>query len=271
MWLKTSCDFSFEISVPTPFVLMLRPRSGAQQWIASEQYRLSPSVPVFEFTDGYGNLCQRLIAPAGDFQVHTAAEVLISDAVDSAWGAPFVDVQSLPDEILSYLLPSRFCESDRFGQMANEITAVCLPGYNQVAAIETWLRESIAFEPYSGEMHVSAVEVNARQWGVCRDLSHLGIALCRSLSIPARMVVGFLYGLRPMDLHAWFEAYVGGRWYSFDATQAEITGGYVAIGYGRDAADVAVYNQFGPALSPTSQRVSVELGSPCSGNEELTL
>jgi transglutaminase-like putative cysteine protease len=262
MWLKTSCDFAFEITVPTPFVLMLRPRSGAQQWIASEQYRLSPSVPVFEFTDGYGNLCQRLIAPVGVFRLHTAAEVLISDAIDRAWDAPFVDVQYLPDEILSYLLPSRYCESDRFGQMANEITAGQLPGYNQVACIETWLRDTIAFDPYSGEMHVSATEVNARQWGVCRDLSHLGIALCRSLSIPARMVVGFLHGLQPMDLHAWFEAYVGGRWYSFDATQSETSGGYVAIGYGRDAADVAVYNQFGPALSPTTQQVSVvKIGS----------
>lgn len=262
MWLTTRCDLAFDITVPTPFVLMLRPRSGAQQWIASEQYDLSPTVPAFEFTDGYGNLCQRLVAPVGVFRVHTAAEVMISDTVDRAPDAPFVDVQYLPDPILSYLLPSRYCESDRFGNLANEITGGQLPGYNQVAAIENWLRNTIRFEPYSGEMHVSAIEVNARQWGVCRDLSHLGIALCRSLSIPARMVVGYLYGLQPMDLHAWFEAYVGGRWYAFDATQSGVIGGYVAIGYGRDAADVAVYNQFGPALSPTSQQVSVVLGTP---------
>jgi transglutaminase-like putative cysteine protease len=92
--------------------------------------------------------------------------------------------------------------------------------------------------------------------------SHLGIALCRSLAIPARMVVGYLHGLRPMDLHAWFEAYIGGRWYSFDATQQDMSGGYVAIGYGRDAADVAVYNQFGPALFPARQQVSVVLSCP---------
>ena len=262
MWLQTSCDLVFEIAIPTPLVLMLRPRSGAQQWIASEQYRLSPSVPVFEFTDGYGNLCQRLVAPAGVFQVQTSAEVMIADGVDRAPDAPFVDVQNLPDAILGYLRPSRYCESDRFGQMANEITAGYLPGYNQVAAIESWLRDTIRFEPYGGDIHVSAIEVNARQWGVCRDLSHLGIALCRSLSIPARMVVGYLYGLQPMDLHAWFEAYVGGRWYSFDATQWQTSGGYVAIGYGRDAADVAVYNQFGPALFPAGQRVTVTLGAP---------
>jgi len=190
MWLQTSCDLVFEIDVSTPLVLMLRPRSGAQQWIASEQYRLTPSVPVFEFTDGYGNLCQRLVAPPGVFRVHTTAEVMISDTLDRAPGAPFIDVQNLPDAILCYLLPSRYCESDRFGQMANEITAWQLPGYDQVAAIESWLRRTIRFEPYGGDVHVSAIEVNARQWGACRDLSHLGIALCRSLAIPARMVVG---------------------------------------------------------------------------------
>jgi len=258
MWLRTSCELAFDIAVPTPFVLMLRPRSGAQQWIASEQYRLSPSIDVFEFTDGYGNLCQRLIAPPGHFTVYTAAEVMIADTVDRAPGAPFIEIQQLPDPILCYLLPSRYCESDRFGQLASGIAAGRAPGYDQVAAIEHWLRDTIRYKPYNSDVHVSALEVNARQWGVCRDLAHLGIALCRSLSIPARMVVGYLHLLQPMDLHAWFEAYVGGRWYSFDATQTVTGGGYVAIGYGRDAADVAIYNQFGPALYPARQRVSVE-------------
>lgn len=258
MWLHTSCDLEFDIEVSTPFVLMLRPRSGAQQWIASEVYQLSPTVPAFEFTDGYGNLCQRLIAPPGPFLVHTAAQVMVSDTVDQAPAAFFVEIQNLPDEMLHYLLPSRYCESDLFCVMANTITTGQLPGYDQVAAIENWIRDNIRYEPYNSDIQVSAIDVNARGWGVCRDFSHLGISLCRSLSIPARMVVGYLYGLAPMDLHAWFEAYVGGRWYSFDATQVNKKGGYVAIGYGRDAADVAVYNQFGPALYPTAQRVSVE-------------
>ena len=236
---------------------MLRPRSGAQQWIASEVYQLTPSVPVFEFTDGYGNLCQRLVAPVGDFAVHTTAEVMIADSIDTAPGAEFVQVQDLPDALLNYLLPSRFCEADHFSQMAATITEDQLLGYDQVAAIESWLRETISYQPGRSDQQVSAIDVNTRQWGVCRDLSHLGIALCRSLSIPARMVVGYLHELEPMDLHAWFEAYVGHRWYSFDATQASKRGGYVAIGYGRDAADVAVYNQFGPASYPIEQRVCV--------------
>jgi transglutaminase-like putative cysteine protease len=258
MWLRTSCDLSFEITAPIPFVLMLRPRSGAQQWIAREDYRLEPSVPVFEFTDNYGNLCQRLIAPTGVFKVRTSAEVMTADDADQAFGAPFVEIQNLPNDVLSYLLPSRYCESDRFHDMASEITAGERPGYNQVAAIVTWLRNTISYCPGSSDVPVSAAEVNSQQVGVCRDLAHLGIALCRSLSIPARLVVGYLYRLEPMDLHAWFEAYVGGRWYTFDATQARLKGGYVAVGYGRDAADVAIYNQFGPAVYPTTQTVGVE-------------
>lgn len=260
MWLRTSCDLTFDINVPTPFILMLRPRSGAQQWIAREEYRLEPvGVPGFEFTDSYGNLCQRLVAPPGTFAVHTVAEVMTADHVDQAPGAPFVEIQNLPDAVLSYLLPSRYVESELFGQMATSITAGQLLGYDQVMAIEAWLRDNIRYEPGTSDAVVSAVEVNSRQSGVCRDLSHLGIALCRSLSIPARLVVGYLYGLEPMDLHAWFEAYVAGRWYTFDATQAVSRGGYVAIGYGRDAADVAIYNQFGPPVYPVTQSVQVQL------------
>lgn len=258
MWLKTSCELQFQISYPTPFVLMLRPRSGAQQWIASEEYLLFPSVPAFEFTDDYGNLCQRLVAPPGDFTIFTSAKIMTADSVDHEPGGAFVDVQNLPDSVLKYLLPSRYCESDRFGDMATELTKDRWPGYDQVAEIELWLRKTIRFEPGSSLVPLSAIEVNQRQVGVCRDLSHLGVALCRSLSIPARMVVGYLYALEPMELHAWFEAYVAGRWYTFDATQNTKNGGYVAIGYGRDAADVAVYNQFGPAVFPVQQKVFVE-------------
>jgi transglutaminase-like putative cysteine protease len=259
MWLRASCDLTFDINVETPFILMLRPRSGAQQWIAFQEYRVVPSVPVFEFTDSYGNLCQRLIAPPGSFGVHTCADVMTADTIDRAPGAPFVEIQNLPDAVLSYLLPSRYCESDYFGQMATAITASQVPGYNQVATIESWLRTNIRYETGTPDMPVSAIEVNRRQAGVCRDFAHLGIALCRSLSIPARLVVGYLYGLNPMDLHAWFEAFVGGRWYTFDATQPHTKNGYITIGYGRDVADVAVYNQFGPAIYPSSQKVSVEL------------
>lgn len=258
MWIRASCELHFDIAVSTPFILMLRPRSGAQQWIAREEYRIQPPVPVIEFTDSYGNLCQRLVADPGPFSIYTLAEVMIADRLDVAPGAPFVEAQNLPEAVLVYLLPSRFCESDRFGDMALEITMNCLLGYDQVQAIENWLREHIHYNPGTSTVPISAVEVNHRQYGVCRDLAHLGIALCRALAIPARMVVGYLHQLQPMDLHAWFEAYVGGRWYTFDATQQGIKSGYIAIGYGRDAADVSIYTQFGPSVVPTQQTVTVE-------------
>jgi transglutaminase-like putative cysteine protease len=259
MWLNCRCSFKFNIQTPTPFVLMLRPRSGAQQWIGREEYKLSPNVPAFEFTDDYGNLCQRLMAQPGDFSIFTSTDVMTSPTVDEAPQGYFVEVQKLPDSVLKYLLPSRYCESDRFGDMAAEITSHQQPGYDQALRIEQWLRDNIQYVPGSSNYPVSAIEVNTKKVGVCRDLAHLGIALCRSINLPARMVVGYLYGLTPMDLHAWFEVFVADRWYIFDATQSTKTGGYVALGFGRDATDVAVFNQFGPAVAPIEQNVSVTL------------
>ncbi len=258
MWISTSCEFSFEISVPTPFILMLRARRGPDQWVAREEYDVLPSVPVSEFTDPYGNVCQRLIAQPGPFALFCSAEVMVPDQIAQAPGAPFIEIQHLPTEALSYLLPSRYCESDRLYALASDITWNCLPGYDQVAAVEHWLRTNIRYEPGTSPVPVSAIEVRQRSSGVCRDLSHLGIALCRALSIPARLVVGYLHQLEPMDMHAWFEAYVGGQWYTFDATQSGRKGGYVAVGYGRDAADVAIYNQYGPPVFPIEHYVTVE-------------
>ena len=136
---------------------------------------------------------------------------------------------------------------------------------NEVAEIESHYfvnfkpREvDFEFNPNSNHFQLSAVGVNEQREGVCRELAHLGIALCRGLCIPARMVVGYLYGLVPMDFHAWFEAYVGWRWYAFDPTQAFPRGGRVSVAYGRDAADVAIFNQFGPALYPRLMNVQVE-------------
>lgn len=258
MWLRTSCEMKFEVSVPTPFILMLRPRNGANQWVARESYMIKPSVPVFEFTDDYGNLCQRLIAPPGLFSVHTSADIHTSEHIDVCPGAPFEEVQNLPNAVLTYLLPTRYCESDRFIDLAQELVLDVTPGYDQVAVINQWIRDNVRFNPDSPYFQMSAVEVNQAREGVCRELAHLGIALCRALCIPARMVVGYLHGLQPMDFHAWFEAYVGGRWYSFDPTQLEPRGGRVIVAYGHDAADVAIFTQFGPALSPIHMAATVE-------------
>ena len=259
MWIRTTCNLEFQLEDSTPIILMLRPRSGIQQWISRESYTLSPSVPVQEYTDIFGNLCQRLFAPAGEFFVRTSADVMATDLVDKAPGAFFVEIQNLPNEVLTYILPSRYCESDRFGNMAREIVDGLPLGYDQVDKISDWIRSSIQYTPGSSAYPLSAVEVNGQGFGGCRDLAHLGIALCRSISIPARLVVGFLYGLEPMDLHAWFEAYVGGRWYTFDPTEVNLRGGRVAVANGRDAADVAIYHQFGPPAIYSNMDVRVEL------------
>lgn len=258
MWLRTGFEITFDVSFPTPFILMLRPRNGANQWVARESYTLKPTVPVFEYTDPYGNLCQRLIAPTGRFSIRTSADILTAEHIDIAPGAPFDQVQDLPDSVLTYLLPTRYCESDRFIDLSQEIVRGVTPGYDQVATINHWIRNHIRFNPDSPHFQLSAVETNQAGEGVCRELAHLGIALCRALCIPARMVVGYLYDLQPMDFHAWFEAYVGGRWYAFDPTQSAPRGGRVIVAYGHDAADVAIFTQFGPPLYPVHMSACVE-------------
>lgn len=258
MWLHASCLLEFNIPVATPFILMLRPRSGYQQWIGREQYVLSPSVPAVEFTDPFGNLCQRLMAPPGEFSIQTSFDIEVANAADTAPGAYFIAVEQLPDDTLPFLLPSRYCESDRFTQLAPSLVEGQAPGYDQCTAIVNYIRNTIQYAPGEGQEIISACEVNEKSQAVCRDMAHLGIACCRALSIPARMVVGYLETLEPMDLHAWFEAYVGGRWYTFDPTQNNLQGGRVAIAYGRDAADVAIYTQFGDPVDLLRMDVSVE-------------
>lgn len=257
MWLHAGCSLSFGVSMPTPMVLMLRPRSGPRQWVAREEYRLTPAVPVGEFTDGFGNLCQRLTAPVGDFQVYTAADVMITEPPPAAPDAPFIEVPNLPDEALRYLLPSRYCEADRLGDTAHGIVGNAQPGHPQVVAITDWIRGSIRYTPGSSTYPVSAMEVLQRREGVCRDLAQVAIALCRALCIPARLVVGYVLDLEPMDIHAWVEAYVGHGWHRFDPSP-QAGGPRVAIAHGRDATDVAIYNQYGPLLLPYDMRVTVE-------------
>lgn len=239
-------------------VFMLRPRSSPGQWIAAETYDLSPSTEIVEYNDAFGNLCQRLIAPVGNFDIRTSVDVMLTDQPAHGKDLPFVEVPDVPHEALEYLLPSRYCESDRFGTMAAEIVADAQPGYAQVERIAHWVRQNINNEPLSSTYPISAVEVNQKREGVCRDLAHVAISLCRALCIPARLVVGYLHGLQPMDIHAWFEAYVGDRWMTFDPAGPLESDARISIARGRDAADVAIYNQFGPLLLPRDMQVAVE-------------
>ncbi|MEM6423555.1 MAG: transglutaminase family protein [Cyanobacteria bacterium P01_H01_bin.119] len=246
MRLTAGCQLKYKAQGHTPLVLMLRPRSGASQTIIETDLQFTPSLTASEYIDIYGNACHRLLIPPGELQITSTVTADTADAIDVNPMADFVPVQSLPSEVLHFILPSRYCQSDLLGDLANKIVADIDPGYNQVEAIRDWIHTHIDYQYDTSDASTSAVDTEQTRKGVCRDFVHLGLALCRSLTIPARMVVGYLYKLDPMDLHAWFEAFVGDRWYTFDATQSEKRGNRIAIAYGRDAADVALANQFGP-------------------------
>jgi transglutaminase-like putative cysteine protease len=258
MILDATCEISYSSNSPIPAVMMLRPRSGYAQWITREEYVFTPHAPVVEYTDKFGNLCQRVLIPPGKFNVRCTCRAHTADEVDVDPNATFVPVHELPESALEFLLPSRYCQSDLLNDLASSIVGRQPPGYLQVAAIQQWLRDKMQYVRGSSNASTSAVETAETRHGVCRDYAHLGIALTRSLNIPARMVVGYLYQLEPMDLHAWFEAFVGGRWFTFDGTQANPRGNRIMIGYGRDAADVALTSNYG-ALELTRMAVTVEL------------
>lgn len=246
MILNVGCKSTVECQGTVPLVLILSPQSGAAQQVASSQVTIEPFAPYREYIDPFGNLCQRTVLEAGQTVITTLATVEVPDVIDVAPGAPFTAVQDLPDEVLPYLLPSRYCQADVFLKLATSIVKGALPGYDQAEAIRAWIQRKLKYKYGVSDASTSAVETEWKRKGVCRDFAHLGIALCRSLRIPARMVYGYLHELQPMDLHAWYEAYVGGRWYTFDATQKQPKGNRVVVAYGRDAADTAQMSNYGP-------------------------
>jgi transglutaminase-like putative cysteine protease len=246
MRLHASCEMTLNAKGEVPLVAMLRPKSGRVQFVAGESYEIEPFVPVIEYVDSFGNLCQRLTARPGSFRIRVSAVVEVAEDIDVAPGAALTPIEQLPDDVLQFLLPSRYCPSDRMDDTARTATHNCKPGYDQVEAITTWIHREFEYRYGVSDGSTGALETLHDRAGVCRDFSHVGIALCRALRIPARMVVGYLHGLDPMDMHAWFEAFVGGRWYTFDATQKAPRGGRIAVAYGRDAADVALFTEYGP-------------------------
>ena len=245
MKLKVACQLDYELKENAPLILMLRPQNGSEQKIIEENYLLNPPISFSEYQDVYGNLCQRMIAPLGKLTIKTSSIVETQHHVEVNFKAGFVPVENLPNEAIIYMLPSRYCESDKLFSLAFEITRNLPLGYAQVDAIRQWVKTYIVYEYGRSSSSTSAFDTVQTKTGVCRDFTHLCLALCRALNIPARMVVGYLHDLKPMDLHAWFEAYVGNKWYTFDATQDFPKGNRVIIAYGRDANDVAFASQFG--------------------------
>ena len=257
MRLTARCDMTLEAPEDCPAVGMLRPRSGLAQWLASERYDFEPRVDITEYVDVYGNLCQRFVVPKGRLRIRIEATVETEASIAVEPSAPPTPISAMPDDVLIYLLQSRYCPSDAMEAKAREVVGNAVPGYAQVEAVRAWIHANLKYEYGVSNASTDALETLEQGAGVCRDFSHVGIALCRSLHIPARMVVGYLHGLDPMDLHAWFEAFVGGRWYTFDATQSAARGGRIVVAYGRDAADVAFISNYGPLQTP-ELKVSVE-------------
>jgi len=170
--LETGCQINFEADEPTPLILILRPRSGLGQWIVPGEYELDPPVPVVEYADSYGNLCQRLVAPQGAFRVRTCACVETADAIDAQPGAPFVPVEHLPDSVLQFVLPSRYCQSDMVGDLALTIVGDAAPGYDQVEAIRHWVHTQISYQYGTSNASTSALDTIETHVGVYRDFAH---------------------------------------------------------------------------------------------------
>lgn len=246
MRLHAICKMSVIAASDCPAIAMLRPRSGKAQWMVSERYELHPWAQTTEYVDSFGNLCQRFKISPGEMriEVEMIMEAEAAIAVEPSAGA--VPVGELPFDALQYLLQSRYCPSDKMAERAQQIVGEAAPGYTQVETIRHWIHENLEYRYGVSNGSTDALDTLKDRAGVCRDFSHVGISLCRALHIPARLVVGFLHELDPMDMHAWFEAFVGGRWYTFDATQDRPRGGRIVVAYGRDAADVAFLSNYGP-------------------------
>lgn len=258
MKLKIACQLNYEAYENVPLILILRPQNGLEQQVLEEQFSLTPPIPFIEYQDIYGNFCKRMLVPFGNFLIKTSATVETRDSIDVNFSANTIPIENLPEQTLLYLLPSRYCESDRFLFMAAEITQFANSGYYKVQAICDWVKNNIQYQYGFSSSSSSACDINLSRIGVCRDFAHLCIALCRAINIPARMVAGYLYELEPMDLHAWFEVYLDNQWFTFDATQESPKGNRVILAYGRDASDIAFATEFGN-IQLLDMKVSVEI------------
>jgi transglutaminase-like putative cysteine protease len=251
----TSASFTFNVLVNT----------DSQQQLVTEAIRCVPDLPTEIAATSGGERVLRLEAPNGPFELQYSAVVDVSRPeipVSVAFDRP----GRLPLNILTYTLPSRYCESDRFGPSAWELFGKGEDRVAQVRAICAWIDENIAYTPGSTDGKTSAWDVFQTRKGVCRDYTHLAIAFCRALSIPARYVGGYGVGLEPMNFHACFEAYLGGGWRLFDPTDQIAPGLIVEAMRGRDAASAGLTTIFGRVQSaPVEvQCAAADLAAPQS-------
>ena len=232
------------------FVFNIHAAHTASQNIIFENLSLSQAIPTQIHTDPIsGNRYLRLTALPGELNVSYVATIDLVHHYADPFQVPEVAVRFLPPEVMGYIYPSRYCQSDRLLKLANNEFGHLPHGYSRVQAIRDWVLRHVAFTSNSSNSNTSAVDTLIERVGICRDFAHLMIALCRALNIPARFTTGTDYGadpvLGPPDFHAYVEAYLGDRWYIFDPSGTAIPMGLVRFGTGRDAADVAFATIFG--------------------------
>ena len=254
LWVDISigCHFVFAVPTDTHAVVLVEPHVDEEARVIAPHFSVEPGVATSSYLDRFANRCRRMTLPKGE--VH----LLYSATVKDDGRADIIDVRApelapgeLPDEALQYLLPSRYCQSDEVAPFAFEQFGAIEPGWTRVQAISNWVHERIGFDYGAASPMTTAVDVLRDGHGVCRDFTHLGLALCRALNIPSRYVFGYLPDIEvpdpgtPMDFCAWMEVWLGDRWYTFDPRNDQHRIGRTVIGRGRDAADVAMVTTFG--------------------------
>ncbi|GCE14694.1 transglutaminase-like domain-containing protein [Tengunoibacter tsumagoiensis] len=257
MQIRVGCEFRYEATWPTPTILQVQPHPDGPLQVLHETWQLTPSVSMHGYRDMYANQCQRLVMPVGEHVWSYDAVVEVADGTDEyAPDAIQHPVESLPDEVLVYLLPSRFCLSDVLSNRAWELFGQTQPGWSRVQAICDWVHTNIRFQYGTSRPTTTAVDVCEQGVGVCRDFTHLGVTFCRAMNIPARYVFGYIPDIgvpiadAPMDFCAWMEVYLSNRWWTFDPRNNIPRTGRVLVGRGRDALDVAMVTTYGsPGLT----------------------
>jgi len=271
MLIQLGYDIELDICQPLTVVGVLNVHpSRSADLLESDQVTVSPATQVEEYSDSFGNRCTRFLAQPGTVRLSNSTLIQDSglpDAVD--WNATQVPVDQLPPETLQFLLASRYCEVDsQLGQMAWQLFGNVAKGWPCVQAICDWVHQQITFGYNFARPDKTALQVSMERNGVCRDFQHLAITLCRCMNIPARYATGYLGDIGvppapcPMDFSAWFEAYLGGRWWTFDARHNCPRIGCVLMATGRDAADVAITTSFGPTVLKKFSVVTDEVQQP---------
>jgi len=258
---RIGCDFVYDAEVDTPTVFQVTPLGVDGVHIDGERWSFSPPQDSHEYRDIYGNRCQRIVLPRGRSQIHYEAVATVPDTTeDFDLSAPELTPHNLPDDVLVYLMPSRYCLPDMLGNEAWSRFSALPTGYTRVQAICQHVNDHLQFAYGSSGPTSTAVDVNASGFGVCRDFTHLAITFCRAMNIPDRYVFGYLPDMdvpidpNPMDFAAWMEVWLGDRWWTFDPRNNVRRKGRILIGRGRDASDVAMVTSFG---GPILQSMSV--------------